>query len=264
MAEADRKTDRRGFLGEGIRVAGAVGLGGLAGLLAHRRGRAEEYVWQIDPDKCIACDKCQTECVLDPSAVRAEQCFLICGYCDICTGYFPPTDFELDTAAENQLCPTGAIRRTLIEEQAGVRYFEYTVDTKRRLVEGEAGAGYYEYTIDDRAKCIGCGKCVKGCALMNGSLYMQVRHDLCVNCNECAIAVACPTQAFCRLPAGTPTLLKRKAREAVIAKERELANLDPRKLPKEKARELELSKNELRELLRRDARDIVDQRAQDG
>ena len=54
--------------------------------------------------------------------------------------------------------------------------------------------------------CIGCGKCVKGCALMNGSLYLQVMQDRCVNCNECAIAVACPSRAFCRVSAERPRM----------------------------------------------------------
>jgi electron transport complex protein RnfB len=169
---------------------GALGLGGAAGLLAIRKGQAEDYVWQIDPDKCIACDKCQTLCVLEPSAVKAVQCFLMCGYCDVCTGYFPETDFERNTAAENQLCPTGAIQRAFIEDP------------------------YYEYTIDE-SLCIGCGKCVKGCTTFgNGSLFLQVRHDRCLNCNECAIAAACPSGAFRRVPADQPYLLKDKEQKA--------------------------------------------------
>ena len=109
--------------------------------------------------------------MLDLSAVKAVNCFALCGYCDNCTGYFPTKDYVLDTGAENQLCPTGAITRKYIEKQSGVRYFEYTID--ERL-------------------CIACGKCVVGCRLMNGSLYLQVRHDRCLNCNECSIAVGCP------------------------------------------------------------------------
>ena len=194
MENGNQAIGRRGFLGNGIRVVGALGLGGAAGWLATREGRAEDepYVWQIEPDKCIACTNCQTQCVLEPSAVKAVQCFLMCGYCDVCTGYFPMTGFELNTGAENQLCPTGAINRKGIEEQAGVRYYEYTID---------------------EPKCIGCAKCVKGCGLMNGSLYLQVRHDCCVHCNECAIAVACPTEAFRRVPASAPYLLKKKAQD---------------------------------------------------
>ena len=152
-----------------------------------RTAAAARLVWQIDPDKCIACDRCQTHCVLDISAVKSVQCFALCGYCDVCTGYFPTKDFVLETGAENQLCPTGAIVRRFIEEKGGERFFEYTID---------------------ESLCIGCGKCVLGCRLMNGSLYLQVRHDRCLNCNECSIAVACPTQALRRVPVGSPNLLE--------------------------------------------------------
>ncbi len=150
-------------------------------------------VWQLDPNRCIACGRCQTNCVLDLSAVKAVNCFALCGYCDICTGYFPTKDYVLDTGAENQLCPTGAISRKYIDKKGGVRYFEYTID------EG---------------LCIACGKCVVGCRLMNGSLFLQVRHDRCLNCNECSIAVACPAEAFRRVPAAAPRLLRREAQAA--------------------------------------------------
>jgi Na+-translocating ferredoxin:NAD+ oxidoreductase subunit B len=193
VANPDGKIDRREFLGDNVRIAGVLGLCGLAGVLAVRKGRTENLVWQIDPDKCIACGHCETSCVLDQSAVKAVQCFTLCGYCDVCTGYFPIKDYVLQTGAENQLCPTGAINRKFIEEKGGQRFFEYTV--KESL-------------------CIACGKCVVGCKLMNGSLYLQVRHDRCLNCNECAIAVQCPTQAFVRLPAGEPNLMKKIARQA--------------------------------------------------
>jgi electron transport complex protein RnfB len=128
--------------------------------------------------------------VLDLSAVRCVNCFDLCGYCDVCTGYFEMNYTALDTAAENQACPTGAILRKFIEDKAGQRFYEYTID---------------------EPLCIGCGKCVKGCALMNGSLYLQVQHDLCLDCNECSIATACPTQAFYLVPASQREILKRKA-----------------------------------------------------
>ena len=192
MSEANQPPDRRSFLAGGLRAAGAALLGGAAAFLGLRNGRAQDFVWQIDPDLCVACDKCATHCVLDISAVKAIQFYPMCGMCDVCTGFFDVSYIQLDTGAENQLCPTGAIVRQRVADQAGVPRFEYPID---------------------EPKCIGCAKCVKGCAMMNGSLYLQVKHDLCLNCNECSIAVACPTQAFRRVPASQPYLLKSAARE---------------------------------------------------
>jgi electron transport complex protein RnfB len=194
MANANRKTCRRGFLSDGVRVAGAIALGGAAGFVAGRKGRGDENVWQIDPDQCMACGNCATYCVLDVSAVKAVQCYPMCAMCDLCTGYFDLEHVSRDTGAENQLCPTGAIDREMIPDASGAARFEYHID---------------------EPECIGCGKCVEGCAMMNGSLYLQVRHDRCLNCNQCSIAVACPTQAFRRVPAGAPYLIKSKARQMI-------------------------------------------------
>lgn len=186
MTSMDETTDqgnRRAFLRTGLRGAGLVGLGGAAGLLT-ARGDADDLVWQIDPDKCIECGKCATHCVLEESAVKCVNQFERCGYCDLCTGYFEPNPSALDTGAENQLCPTGAIVRRFVEDP----YFEYTID---------------------KSLCIGCAKCVEGCELFgNGSLYLQVQHDRCLNCNECGIAKSCPSQAFRRVPASQPHLHK--------------------------------------------------------
>jgi len=108
----------------------------------------------------------------------------MCGYCELCTGYFEAEPAALNSGAENLLCPTGAIIRNKIEDP------------------------YHEYIIDEPL-CIGCGKCVKGCsAFGNGSLFLQVRHDRCLNCNECSIAKSCPSGAFRRVPANQPYLLK--------------------------------------------------------
>jgi len=197
MAEQDRKLERRGFMVETIRLAGAVALGGAAGLAVGRTQHPEKHVWQLDPDKCMACGNCATHCVLDISAVKAVQFFPMCAMCDPCPGYFDLKHVNRDTGAENQLCPTGAIVRTLVVEQEGVPRYEYPVT---------------------EPLCIGCGKCVAGCAMMNGSLYLQVRHDRCLNCNQCSIAVACPTQAFRRVPASEPYLLKKKARQILQAR----------------------------------------------
>lgn len=179
----DPREKRRDFL----RTASAMALGGLGGLLAGRSKR-EETVWQIDPDLCTQCERCADYCVVKPSAVKCVHAYDVCGYCELCGGYQQPDAQELDTAAENQLCPTGAIKRTYVEDP------------------------YYEYTIIEE-KCIGCAKCVKGCgAFGNGSLYLQVRHDRCLNCNDCAIATACPSGAFKRVPASQPYLLKGQQR----------------------------------------------------
>lgn len=145
---------------------------------------AREWVYQIDPAKCVQCGRCATTCVLTPSAVKCVHSFDLCGYCDLCSGYFMPEVVTLDTGAENQLCPTGALRRRFIEDP----YFEYTIDL---------------------AACIGCGKCVKGCtAFGNGSLYLQILHDRCVHCNQCTIARQCPADAIRLAPARAPYLLK--------------------------------------------------------
>ncbi|UCG28466.1 MAG: ferredoxin [Bacteroidales bacterium] len=139
-----------------------------------------EYVWQIDPLKCTQCGQCETHCVLTPSASKCMHSFEMCGYCDLCSGFLRQGVKDLDTGAEVQLCPTGAITRKFVEEP------------------------YFEYTIDEDL-CTGCAKCVKGCtAFGNGSLYMQINHDLCKNCNQCSIAKACPSNAIERVPATQP------------------------------------------------------------
>ena len=179
----DTKVSRRELLRQGLRGACVIGLGGAVGVLADR-AEAGKTVWQIDPAKCTQCGKCATNCVLELSATKCVHSYVMCGYCDLCTGYFNPDPAALNTGAENQLCPTGAIVRTFVEDP------------------------YYQYTIDE-PKCVGCGKCVKGCnSFGNGSLYLQIRHDRCLNCNECSIAAACPVQAIRRVPAEKPYLLK--------------------------------------------------------
>ncbi len=167
--------NRRGFISYAARGAAAVGLGGVFVGLLQRLNR-RNTVWQIDPYKCTMCGKCATECVLDQSAVKCVHAFEMCGYCNLCTGYFEPQPVGLNTGAENQLCPTGAIERKFIEDP------------------------YFEYRINEPL-CVGCAKCVKGCTTFgNGSLYLQIRHDRCVNCNECSIARACPADAIHCVP----------------------------------------------------------------
>jgi electron transport complex protein RnfB len=178
----ENKTGRREFLRKGVQASILVALGGVTTLTARRAG-GEEYVWQLDPSKCTQCGRCATSCVMSPSAVKCVHVYAMCGYCDLCGGYFLPETKILDTAAEHQLCPTKALKRTFIEDP------------------------FFQYTIDEDL-CIGCGKCVKGCgAFGNGSLQLQVRQNLCDNCNECAIARDCPSDAYTRVPSVKPYLL---------------------------------------------------------
>lgn len=183
MPKEEKDITRREFVKNGVRGTSLITLGGLIGLISGR-SQADNTVWQIDPYKCIACTRCATHCVIEPSAVKNVNNFDMCGYCEICFGYFELKADLYNSGAENQLCPTGAIKREFVEEP------------------------YYEYIIDE-SLCIGCGKCVKPCnAFGNGSFFLQVRHDLCLNCNDCSIASVCPADAFRRVSADKPYLLK--------------------------------------------------------
>ncbi len=182
MAE-DKSYNRRNFIQKGARLTLGLSLAGVGTLAAVNSG-TDKYVWQIDPFKCTQCGRCATDCVLSPSAVKCVHAFDLCGYCNLCGGYFKPGVTKLETSAENQLCPAAAIDRKFIEEP------------------------YFEYVIDEKL-CIGCAKCVKGCGSFgNGSLHLQIRHDLCMNCNQCSIARVCPSDAISRVPANDPYRIK--------------------------------------------------------
>ena len=164
-------------------MALVVSLGGISGV-SLLKSTSNDLVWQIDPFKCVQCGRCANECVMTPSAVKCVHAYDLCGYCDLCGGYLKPDSNARSSAAENQLCPTAAIKRKFIEDP------------------------YFEYVIEEDL-CIGCAKCVAGCTSFgNGSLHLQVRHDLCKNCNDCSIARVCPAEAFQRVPANTPYLIK--------------------------------------------------------
>jgi electron transport complex protein RnfB len=187
VADEIKTTNRRDFLANGIRAIGLLVVGWVLGALATRGRAAGDTVWQIQPDKCIQCEQCAGKCVLTPSAVKCVHAYAMCGYCDLCFGFFNDQRPDNGTGAENQRCPTGAIIRSYVDDP------------------------YYQYIIDE-AKCIGCAICVKGCsAFGNGSLFLQIRHDRCVNCNQCAIATACPSGAIVRVPDTHPYILKSRA-----------------------------------------------------
>ncbi len=189
--ENNPKINRRKFFATGLRASFLLGIGGVAALVA-KRSIAGGMVWQLDPAKCVQCGRCATNCVMAPSAVKCVHVYAMCGYCDLCGGYFKPETKTLTTAAENQLCPVNAIKRKFVEDP------------------------FFEYTIEEPL-CIGCGKCVKGCGSFgNGSLQLQVRHNICVNCNHCSIARNCPSDAFSRVPVSQPYLLRQVSVENQI------------------------------------------------
>ena len=179
MASKNKYQTRRDFVKKAGKAAVVLPVTFLAVEMV-RKTAGSDYVWQIDPLKCTQCGQCETHCVRTPSSVKCMHSFEMCGYCDLCSGYLRQGVKDLDTGAEVQLCPTGAITRKFVEEP----FFEYTID---------------------KDLCTGCSKCVKGCNdFGNGSLYLQIDQDLCKNCNICSIAIACPSNAIERVPVSQP------------------------------------------------------------
>ena len=178
-------TQRRELLRAVCRGTAVIGIVGAAGFLAVKKQTSTDAtVWQIDPNRCIGCGGCAYRCVLTVSAVKCFHNFAMCGYCDLCTGFFDPQPIARHAGGENQLCPVGAIFRRAIEPP------------------------YFEYDIDEDL-CIGCGKCVDGCvSLGNGSLFLQINQKLCKQCNQCSIALHCPSEAIHKVPASQPYRLK--------------------------------------------------------
>lgn len=178
------KSTRRRFIDSSFRILGFAGLGGAAGVLTRRA--AGSSVYQVDPVKCTACDLCRTSCVLSLSAVKAVNDFDKCGYCMLCPAYFDVTSMpdEKGTPA-GKVCPQDALKRRIVGK----------VDTE------DPNNNFYEYFIDE-TRCDGCGKCVKACKppAGNGSLRLEIRYARCVECNECAILIACPDRAIVRVP----------------------------------------------------------------
>ena len=150
------------------------------------------YAWQLDTMKCVnsrlgatgvdVCELCASECVVTLSAVRAVNEYSKCGRCYICPAYFDITSAVNDEGLPSQkLCPRDAIERKPIG----------WVDPD------DPANNFYEYVIDE-ALCNGCGRCVMGCKEPAGlgSIKLEVRYTLCVDCNRCSIAVACPDDAY--------------------------------------------------------------------
>jgi len=188
----EQQPTRRDVLKMAARGTGIVALGGVAVYLAARTG--PDGTWQIVPSKCIdirlrttgveVCDLCSVSCVLPLSAVRAVNEYKKCGRCCICPAYYDVTSaVGPDGLPSRKLCPRDAIERKAIGH----------VDPDDPL------NNFYEYVIDE-TKCNGCGRCVMGCKEPAGlgSIRLEVRNDLCLDCNRCSIAIACPHDALVR------------------------------------------------------------------
>lgn len=188
------ETDRRQFLQRTGQAACAAAIAGTGGVLASRACSGD--AWAISPNHCVnirlgvtgatnVCEACATSCVLPLSAVRAVNDHAKCGRCCICPAYFDvKSRVGSDGLPTKKLCPRDAIQRTVIGE----------VDPYDPL------NNFYEYTIDEQ-KCNGCGRCVMECKdpAGLGSIRLEVRYDLCLRCNRCTIATACPEEAYRRV-----------------------------------------------------------------
>lgn len=214
MAEQPKST-RRQFLKTCARCAGVAAAGAAAVSLTMRADA--DKVWQLSPDTCSTCagfrnasgwGRCSTECVLPRSAVRAVNDFGVCGYCFICPAYFDVSSDVYTYQEAQRLGPypdgttrEGTHKKILCPQDAIVRRVVGMVDPH------DPYNNFFEYAIDE-TRCNGCGLCVEACKppAGNASLRLEVRHNLCVDCNQCAIAARCPTSAFYRssLIAETP------------------------------------------------------------
>jgi ferredoxin len=98
-----------------------------------------------------------------------------------------------------KLCPRDAITRKPIGK----------VDPE------DPANNFYEYIIDEE-KCDGCGRCVMKCKepLGLGSITLKVRYNKCLDCNRCAISLACPKDAISQVP-------KKTGLESTLARQEE-------------------------------------------
>lgn len=184
----NQETTRRHFLVRLGRVLGAAVLSGVAVRVlsggspnAEFIQPADRYGWQVNPDACTYCGLCATACVRKPSAVKAVNDQKKCSNCIACYGHLCDLKVAspLIATTEKLVCPQRAVQRT-------------------HLFGGIDGA--YRYSIDS-GRCDGCALCARQCNLHgNKSMFLIIRPDLCLGCNECAIVRACPSKAIERVP----------------------------------------------------------------
>ena len=173
---------RRKFILLAGRAACGIAIGGLAyrvigkHLNEDEAGPRTRHAWQIDVNKCKACDGCKVYCVRKPSAVKAVNDQKKCSFCVVCYGHITNKhiDSEKILSEGKRVCPYDAVKR---------------IDYSGRP------DGYFIYEIDDDL-CDGCGKCVELCTKKGTkSMFLIIRPDLCLNCNTCNVAIHCPEKA---------------------------------------------------------------------
>ena len=169
--------DRRTFLKWTGRGAAVVALG-TVGVRAGRAAGIDRPIWQIDPDKCIRCGKCETACVRKPSAVKCLNDLELCANCFACHGHVHTSKNKIcDPENDAKVCRGDAVIRTRIGR------------SQRNI-----------YTINHDL-CVGCGDCVERCTTIGmQSMFLSILPTLCLGCNECAIAKVCPGNAIIRIP----------------------------------------------------------------
>ena len=143
--------------------------------------QARRYAWQVDPTKCRACANCESACVRRPSAVKALNDQKRCSNCVVCYGHIHDTSIESSRIDSDgrRICPHDAV-------------------TRKNFCGGLDGMYLYGH---DHDRCTGCAKCVLACNTHGSkSMFLAIRPDLCLGCNECAIAAACPHDAVERVP----------------------------------------------------------------
>lgn len=129
--------------------------------------------WVINPDKCIGCGNCAEACVLPKSAALAVIDPNKIENIELHPAMFKSTKPGASTGIENRICPTDAIVRTQQNDST------------------------WNYSIDE-TRCIGCGACtIRSKKKGSGAFSLKIT-DRCVSCNECSIAITCPTGAITR------------------------------------------------------------------
>ncbi len=180
--------DRKEFFRRSGHALGVAVLGATAARILSKPSDDAEFIaqgrrfaWQIDPDKCSSCGLCETSCVRKPSAVKAINDPKKCSNCVVCYGHITNSKIDsekIDSEGE-RVCPVDAVERENFS--GGVN-------------------GLFLYSNNQKL-CVACGSCTKRCNEHGSkSMFLMIRPDLCLGCNECTIATACPEGAIERIP----------------------------------------------------------------